>query len=53
MEDEETYLELYLDQCAAQVSLEAAALSQSQSQRPALLLERRVLRCKGFDCFIA
>lgn len=45
MEEEETYLQLYLNQCAAQVSLEAAALSESG---PASLLHCQVVRSKGF-----
>lgn len=48
MEEEETYLELYLDQCAAQVSWEVVALSPSQGLRPCFIAERQVVRCKGF-----
>lgn len=53
MEREERYLELYLDRCTAQVSLAAAARSQSQGLRPALVLERQVLRCQGFAFFVS
>lgn len=53
MEREERYLELYLDRCTAQVSLEAAAPSQGPGLRPAPWLERQVLRCKGFAFFIS
>lgn len=48
MEEEETYLQLYLDQCAAQVSREVVALSPIQGSRSCFNDERQVLRCKGF-----
>jgi hypothetical protein len=37
--EEEKYLELYLDRCAAQVSPEAVPLSRSQGPHPAAELQ--------------
>lgn len=42
--EEETYLELYLDQRAAQVSLGGWPLSQRQDPRPCPAAEGQVLR---------
>lgn len=48
MEEEQTYLELYLDQCAAQVSPEAAATVPEDKACPRPVAERPVPSPEGF-----